>query len=440
MESLEELQNVVLEYCKDKISEVAFTCWLKDIKLKSFVDNSAVISVPNKFKKQIVSQNYINILSDAFEQIFSFKVNISIVCDEDTVSVNTDSDRTHNDVGYEYNFDTFIIGNSNRYAHAASLTVAENPAKIYNPLFIYGQSGLGKTHLLNAIATRIKEKFPDMTIVSESCETFVNEFIAAVPKGGYGSGGDVKINAFREKYRNADVLLIDDIQFIGGKDSSEEEFFNTFEALYKEKKQIVITSDRPPKNIKTLTDRLLSRIEASLIVDIQPPEFETRVAILKRKEELLNIDVPDDVNFFIAEQVKKNIRQLEGIVKKLQAILNMQEKITKASAQLAIKDIQDAPKPITVKRVVEEVARTYNVSVEDICSKKRTSDIKNARQISIYIIKQVIDMPYEKIGAEFQMTHSTAIHSYDKVKELIDKDERENNIIKDIISNLQNEV
>lgn len=430
MDSLSEVQNMVLDYCKAQVSETTFNCWFKDIKLISVDGNNIVLNVSNIFKKKIINENYLPTIKDAFTQLFSFDVNIQINCEENSTPISAPSESGEG--GYEYTFDTFIVGNQNRYAHAASLAVAENPAKIYNPLFIYGKSGLGKTHLLNAIAARIKQKFPEKVIVPVSCETFVNEFIYAVSHG--------TINSFREKYRESDILLLDDIQFIAGKVESEEEFFNTFETLKKDNKQIVITSDRPPKDIKALSDRLRGRFEQGLLTDIQPPEFETRVAILKRKAEQLGIQIPDNVNYFIADQVKSNIRQLEGVVKKLQAVSNMQEKITVASAQMAIKDIRndDKPEPVTVRRIVEEVARTYNVQPEDIIGNKRSAEIAKARHVAVYVAREITQMSTNKLGEEFNRKHTTIIYSCEKTEELIAKNSKEKDIISDLISNLQN--
>ncbi|MGN0114332.1 MAG: chromosomal replication initiator protein DnaA, partial [Acutalibacteraceae bacterium] len=283
MDSLAELQNMVLDYCKTQVNETTFKCWFSDIKLQSIDGNNVVLIVSNDFKRKIISENYMSYLKDAFLQILSIDVNIQINCEENYTPIVA----ANNDAGYEYTFDTFIVGDSNKYAHAASLAVAENPKIIYNPLFIYGQPGLGKTHLLNAIAAKLKERDPNKKIVTVTCETFVNEFIYAV--------GHKSVYSFREKYREADVLLLDDIQFISGKVESEVEFFNTFDTLYRSQRQIVVTSDRPPKDIRSLSERMRSRFEQGLVTDIQPPEFETRVAIIKRKAELLQMDIPDNV-------------------------------------------------------------------------------------------------------------------------------------------------
>lgn len=431
MDSLVELQNMVLDYCKAQVNETTFKCWFTDIKLHSIDGNNVVLIVSNDFKRKIISENYISYLKDAFLQILSIDVNIQINCEENytpIVAANSDAD-------YEYTFDTFIVGDSNKYAHAASLAVAENPRIIYNPLFIYGQPGLGKTHLLNAIAAKIKEREPNKKIVTVTCETFVNEFIYAVRHES--------VHSFREKYREADVLLLDDIQFISGKVESEVEFFNTFDTLYRSQRQIVVTSDRPPKDIRSLSERMRSRFEQGLVTDIQPPEFETRVAIIKRKAELLQMDIPDNVCYYIAEQLKSNIRQLEGVVKKLKAMSYMQqEKITISNAQLAIKDIRSSnkPEPVTIRRIVEEVGRTYNVDPDDILSKKRNQEIAHARHIAVYIIDKIIDdISSTKLGKEFCRSHSTILYSCKQVEEYMNKNERDRDIISDIISNLENE-
>ena len=333
---------------------------------------------------------------------------------------------------YDYTFDTFIVGASNRFAHAASLAVADNKNVIYNPLFIWGNSGLGKTHLLSAIKSKIRENYPEKKIVYVTCENFINEVINAIHTG--------TTPQLREKYRTADVLLVDDIQFIAGKELCEEEFFNTFNDLYNSHKQIVLTSDRPPKEFVSLSERLVSRFEAGLIADIQPPEYETRVGIIKRKAQLMNFNLSDDIVNYLAEQVKSNIRQLEGVVKKLQAYSLVYENISFSVVESAIRDIKrdDLPQPVTVQKVVAEVSKVYNISIEDIFSDKQNAEITHARKIAMYIIRQITDMPYKKIGKEFDKNYATVIYSCNNIHELCTSNEAEAKKIENIIKNLTN--
>ena len=433
MESLNDVWEQICAYCKTQISEVAFNVWIKILSLTDLSGTEATLFVRTPFQRNIILENYKTLLENAFEEVLKFPVHLKITTSED-LPISPLSAQGEPSAQYEYTFDTFIVGSSNRFAHAASMAVAENPAVIYNPLFIYGNSGLGKTHLLNAIHTRIKQKFPEKVIASLSFETFTNEFIYSLNQGN--------LAAFRDQYRKVDVLLIDDIQFIAGKDATQEEFFNTFNTLYQEKKQMVVTSDRPPKDIATLDSRMRSRFEQGLIADIQPPEFETRVGILQRKAQLLNLPLSEDVAFFIAEQVKTNIRQLEGVVKKLQAFtLLTNEPLSISVAQNAIRDIRNdsQPEPVTVKKVIEEVSRTYSVSPDDILSKKHDAPISAARQISMYIVREVTQMPVTSIGSEFGgRDHSTVIYAINKVKKLMSKNPKERDLINDIIQNLQN--
>ena len=311
MESFTEVWNLVCNFCKNKITEIAFSTWISRIEPLSldFAGGIAVLQVPNELHRQTVLHYYKDMLEEAFRQIFSQDIQIRLVTPEETESTAKKEEEIPESENYEFTFDTFIVGPSNKFAHAASMAVASKPASLYNPLFIYGNSGLGKTHLLYAIRNEIGRTNPKMDIIYIKGDEFTNELIEAIRHGTTGE--------FHQRYRRADVLLVDDIQFIAGKDSTQEEFFHTFNTLYEAKKQIVLTSDRPPKDIQTLEERLLTRFEWGLTADIQPPDFETRIAIIKRKAELLKIDLPDSIVEYIANRLKNNIRQLEGAVKKL---------------------------------------------------------------------------------------------------------------------------
>ncbi len=430
MESINEVWQEICKYCKTKVSEASFNAWISALSFQKMEGNEAILFIKTNFQKQIILENFKVVLEEAFEEVLKFPVKISIRTEADApVSPIKFVDTS---AQYDYTFDTFIVGSSNRFAHAASLAVAENKDVIYNPLFIWGNSGLGKTHLLSAISKKIKENFPDKKIISVTCEAFTNEVIYSIHNG--------TTQKLRDKYRTADVLLIDDIQFISGKESTEEEFFNTFNDLYNNQKQIVLTSDRPPKDIVSLSDRLVGRFEAGLIADIQPPEYETRVGIIKRKAQLMNFDLDEEIITYVADHVKCNIRQLEGVVKKLQAYSLIYDNISLSVVEGAIRDIKrdDLPQPVTIQKVVSEVSKAYNVSIEDIFSKKQNADITHARKVSMYIIRQITDMPYKSIGKEFGKNHATVLYSCDNIANLCETDDNENKKISNIMKNLTN--
>lgn len=314
------------------------------------------------------------------------------------------------------------------------MAVASNPATSYNPLFIYGASGLGKTHLLYAICGEISRTKPGTNILFVKGEEFTNDLISAITTE--------TTKEFHDKYRQADVLLVDDIQFIGGKESTQEEFFHTFNTLYQAGKQIVLTSDRPPKEIKTLEDRLRTRFEWGLIADIQPPDFETRIAIIRRKAQLMDIDIPDDVAEYIANRIKNNIRQLEGAVKKLKAYkLLAGTPPSILIAQNAIRDIlnDNQPLPVTVERIISEVGRTYGVSPTDIRSNKRSAQISSARQTSMFIVREITQMSMSAIGEEFGgRDHSTVVYAVQQVEKNMKSDLHYKETVEDIIKNIRN--
>jgi chromosomal replication initiator protein len=443
MESFTEVWNLVSDYCKSKITDIAYSTWIKRIKpiTLNFEQGVAVIKVPNELHRQTIKHYYMDMLDEAFIQIFGQKIEIQIcIPDEDVIPTNTvkTSENKNDDTpaindDYEYTFDTFIVGSSNKFAHAASVAVANKPATLYNPLFIYGNSGLGKTHLLYAICNQIGKTNPEMNIVYIKGDDFTNELIEAIRRG--------TTSEFHNRYRKADVFLVDDIQFIAGKDSTQEEFFHTFNTLYEAKKQIVLTSDRPPKDIATLEERLLTRFEWGLTADIQPPDFETRIAIIKRKAELLKIELPDNVAEYIANRLKNNIRQLEGAVKKMKAyyLLNG-ESPSITTAQAAISDIinNDQPTPYTVEKIIDEVARTFGTTSEDIRSAKRSANISSARQVSMYVVREITQMPMTAIGEEFGgRDHSTVVYGIQQVEKGLKKDPKTKATVEDIIKNIR---
>ena len=439
MDSFDDAWEVICSYCKTKITDVAYNTWISRIKPLEldFESNTAYLVVPNDFHRQTLTRCYIPLLNEAFEAVFQNKFIVSFKTPEEVEEYKSKTPEIKEEVrdtNYEYTFDTFIVGSSNKFAHAACLAVATNPSHAYNPLFLWGNSGLGKTHLLYAIGNEIKKNDPSKVICYIKGDDFTNELIESLRLA--------KMSDFRHKYRQADILLVDDVQFIGGRESTQEEFFHTFNALYDAKKQIVLTSDRPPKEIKTLDDRLRSRFEQDLIADIQPPDIETRIAIIKRKAELIEIALSNDVCEYIASKIKANIRQLEGTVKKLKAksLLN-HEKPTISSVQEVIADIlnNDVPPEVTVERIIDEVARTYGVSAEEIRSQKnRSANISNARHIAIYVTRELTTLSMVAIGEEFGNRHySTIIYTLKKVQEMMEKDRKIKEIIDDTIKNIR---
>ena len=436
MDSFNDVLDAVKLYCKDYLVDATYNLYIKGLQPMSFEDsNHVVLSVRNDFICKIVRDRYIPLLKEAFKAVLGFEVNLDLVVPELPATPANDPDKvaTLPSGRYDFTFENFIQGSSNRFAYAAAQAVAANPSGAYNPLFIYGNSGLGKTHLLNAIQIEIRRNHPDFNIVYVNCEKFTSDLITAIRMGN--------TEEFRQKYRKADLLLVDDIQFIAGKESTQEEFFHTFNNLHTEGKQIVLACDRPAKEIKSLEERLRTRFEWGLTADIQPPDFETRVAIIKRKAELLNMDLPDEVVEYIANNLKNNIRQLEGAVKKLNAYY-MLEGISPVIgvAQNAIRDIlsETQPVPITVEKIISEVARTYSVSAADIRSTKRNAAVAAARRTAVYVIREITGMSMEEIGREFGgRDHSTIVYSMKVMNRDIQTDTRLRETVDDIIKNVR---
>ncbi|MDE5741948.1 MAG: chromosomal replication initiator protein DnaA, partial [Oscillospiraceae bacterium] len=447
MNSFVEVYDRIRDYCYDKINknefnDTSYNLWISPLKPEKLDGNVAYFTVSNEFIKNTFSKNYTEFFKGALKDILGFDVEINITVkaaeNEDDNEPNVKKAElmeSFSNAEYGYTFGTFIVGRSNEFAYAACTSVAKSPGSTYNPLFIYGPSGLGKTHLMTAISMYIKEERPGTNIIYVTGEAFANELINAIQQ-------KKDTSQFHQKYRSADVLLVDDVQFIAGKESTQEEFFHTFNELHNLGKQIVLTSDRPPKEIKTLEDRIRTRFEWGLIADISSPDFETRVAIIRRKAELLDFIIPPDVSEYIANKLKTNIRQLEGCVKKLKAgQLLMGTPPSMAQAQKAVNEIlseEQAP-PITVERVLNEVAGVYSVTAEDICSKKRSSQISMARKVASYVIKEVTDMSFKSIGLELGgRDHSTIMYYYEDIQKIMNKDTHTKEMIEDIVKNIKN--
>ncbi len=437
MDSYHDIWEMVREYCREHVTETIYSLWLEPLKLESFEDDKVVL-LGSPFQAPIVQNKFSPLLNEAFEQYMGFPVQVEVRAESkegepsEAPAAPAKPKPRHPMVNDELTFDTFVVGSSNTFAHAAALAVANAPGEAYNPLFIYGNSGLGKTHLLYAICERITKNDPDAKILYTRGEDFTNELIASIQ--------NKTMDKFHEKFRTVDVLLVDDVQFISGKTQTQEEFFHTFNALVQDNKQIVLTSDRPPKEIANLEDRIRTRFEWGLLADIQPPDIETRMAIIKRKADHYGLELPDDVVLYIADHIKNNVRQLEGTVKKLNAYYKINnQKPTVQSATKAIKDIQNdaQPVPVTIDKILNEVARTYGTTVENITSEKRNSNIAKARQAAMFIVREITGLSHEKIGEAFGgKHHSTVIYNIEQAEKSMEKDASVRSTIQSIINNI----
>lgn len=446
-EDLTEIWQEALEIFKSELSKPSFKTWLKSTKLISIENDYAVVEVPNEFSKDWLETRYSNLIKETISQLIDRKINIkfAIPTDKEEELVNkkkknkkADNQEEDDDnpasLNPKYTFDTFVIGSSNRFAHAASLAVAEAPAKAYNPLFIYGDVGLGKTHLMHAIGHYIIKHNSDLKVVYVTSEKFTNELINSIR--------DDNTVKFRNKYRNIDILLIDDIQFLAGKERTQEEFFHTFNALHEANKQIIISSDRPPKEIPTLEERLRSRFEWGLITDIQEPDLETRIAILRKKATLEDLEVPNEVIVYIANQIHSNIRELEGALIRVVAYSSLTNKdITVELAQEALKDIISTTeaKEINIKLIQQIVTNHYNLEMEDMKSRKRTRAIAFPRQVAMYLSRELTDSSLPKIGEKFGgRDHTTVLHAYNKINDKKEEDTQFKNTIKTLTNKIKN--
>ena len=439
---LTELWQKSLEILRQEIAPVSFETWIVPIKPIAVSNSTVILKIDDSFIKNTVETKYYNLIENTIKHLMGSNYKIAIT---ETENINTEEKAQSNkpekqksefesNLNPKYVFSTFVVGNSNRLAHAAALAVAESPATAYNPFFLYGGVGLGKTHLMHSIAHYILENNPNAKVLYVSCEKFTNELINSIR--------DDKNEEFRRKYRNIDVLLIDDIQFISQKERTQEEFFHTFNALYDAHKQIIISSDRPPKEIKTL-ERLRSRFEWGLIADINPPDYETRIAILKKKAENDNIVVNDEVYEYIAKNIVSNIRELEGALTRVVAYSQLtQEKISKSLAENALKDIfsDQAAIEVTPDRIQEVVAAYYNIRPEDITGSKRSSNIAYPRQIAMYLTRRMLDISLPKIGESFGgRDHTTVIHAINKIDDNLKKDKNLQSVIFELENRIKGE-
>ena len=435
MESLKEMWALVCEHLKKTCGEVIYDIWFKPLEIVSFDGTKAEIAA-SEFVKRIIEQKFTNELSEAFKSVMGFDVEICLV---DPNAAKAPAPQTSGGAGstslsIEKNtFETFVVGSSNKFAHAAAQAVAATPGAAYNPLFIYGNSGLGKTHLLCAISNEIKSKNPKADIIFTRGEDFVSLIVDGIK--------EKTMKEIHNKYRNCDVLLVDDIQFIAGKESTQEEFFHTFNALTQDGKQIVLASDRAPKDIEILDERLRNRFEWGLIADIQPPDIETRMAIIQRKADTLGLELPPDVVQFIAEKIKANIRQLEGAVKKINALVNIEgASINIAMAQNAIRDIMTDSRPVSsiVSSIISETSRTFGVPQGDIISNKRDAKTARARQVAIYIVREITDLTQKEISEYFGgRDRTTILYSVETISKDSANDSSLKKTIDKIIKNVQ---
>jgi len=402
----------VLDSIAEEIDQASYDAFLSTATYKAFHNNTLYVSVPHTSTQEWIKIRYLDKMTNELRNMTSQDVNLFLTTDNSTAKEDFSG------LNRKYTFETFVVGNSNRFAHAACYAVGESPARAYNPLFVYGGVGLGKTHLMQAIGHQIIAKRPDSVVVYVSSEQFTNELISSFK--------DDTTAAFRNKYRNIDVLLVDDIQFLAGKDRTQEEFFHTFNALYENNKQVVISSDRPPRHISKLEDRLRSRFEWGLITDIQPPDLETRIAILRKKAEAEQINIPYDILDYIANCIDSNIRELEGALVRLVAYATITNKeLNMDTAVEALKEILPEPvvRRITVEYIQKTVAEFFGIQMAELLSKKRNKQLVYPRQIAMYLCRRMTDASFPQIGQQFGgKDHTTAIYAYEKIEKDLSSD------------------
>lgn len=418
--------NRVMLSLREEIGATSYEIWFPQVKFNTFRNDKIYISVPNNLTREWVESRYLDTIQKKFRDLTN--QNISVV-----FTTGIEKDGVFTLLNPKYTFDTFVVGNSNRFAHAACYAVGESPSRAYNPLFIYGGVGLGKTHLMQAIAHHILKKNPSYSVTYVSSEQFTNELISSIK--------DDNTSGFRNKYRNIDVLLIDDIQFLAGKERTQEEFFHTFNTLYESNKQLVISSDRPPRNIPTLEDRLRSRFEWGLITDIQTPDLETRIAILRKKAQTENLNISYDILDYIANYIESNIRELEGALIRLVAYATITNKpLNMETASEALRDILPPPRPkkITIERIQKVVAQYYGTDLAEMISKKRNKQLVHPRHIAMYLSRKMTDASFPQIGDQFGgRDHTTVMHAIEKLEKEVTIDQDLDTTIKALCKKIE---
>lgn len=441
--TFKDVWNKTVEALSDQyISENAMNMWIRPLEPIKYEDDSAIILSPDSFQRDIVMSRYKGVIEEVMSDIVGFEIGVKVITPEEhrpfspkSVSKGNENFEkiTNSIVHPEYTFENFIVGDSNRHAHAACLAVAQNPSGAYNPLFLHGPTGLGKTHLLYAIQNEITRRHPERTTIYIRSEDFTIELVENIKRN--------TMTEFKNKYRSVDVLMIDDIQFIAGKESTQDEFFHTFNTLYENNKQIILVSDRPPRDIQLLDDRLRSRFEMGLITNIAAPEYELKVAIISQRCQFYNLNLSEEIISFIAQHVRSNIRQIEGVLKKMMAYsLISKSNPNMAIAQSAIRDItnENQPLPVLIDKILLEVSREFEVSIDDICSSKRIEKITNARQIAMYIMREITPMSLPEIGKQFSnRDHSTVHHAIERVEQKISTNSALKLRIDDLIKNIK---
>ena len=429
MNSINDLWSTVLDMISSKYTSTSIATWFSDCKPVAIKESTFIIYTPTDFKRKIITNRFGTALEEVLTDLFSSPFTVQILCGDETIESTSSFDDDLPEME-GYTFDNFIVGNSNKFAHAAAVAVTDKPGQTYNPLFIYGNSGLGKTHLLLAIGHDLLNKNPNMNVAYIKGDDFTNELIQAISRS--------TTNDFHEKYRNVELLLVDDIQFIAGKTATQEEFFHTFNTIYESGHQIVITSDRPPMEMTTLDDRLRTRFEGGLMADIQPPDLETRMAIIRNKASQLGLLLSDDVVLYIAENITSNIRQIEGVIKRLTAYKEiLDDTITIDSIKRAISDVIRVgtfiPSPDSI---INATANYFNMTEADLTGVNRTKGVTEARQISMYLIRTLTNLSLPDIGKIFNRNHSTVLVSIRKIESQMEKNPELAAVIRDITSNI----
>lgn len=435
MEAITAIWQSVLDIIQPDIQPVSYSTWIDTIIPVALDEHTITLEVPYEYNKVMIETRYATLIQNALEYLTgrAYELKILIQGEKQQAVEQPPVQNSANMLNAAYTFESFVIGKSNQLAHAAALAVAESAGNIYNPLFLYGISGLGKTHLMHAVGNHVLKNSPSKRVVYVSSEAFTNDLINAIKED--------RTEEFRNKYRLVDILMVDDIQFIGGKEGTQEEFFHTFNTLYQAGKQIILSADRPPKELYTLEDRLRTRFESGLIVDITPPDFETRIAILKKKADQLHIQIDDEIYRYVADKITSNIRELEGAVKKIVSYHNLiREPVTLALAEKALKDFNtNNKKPVTPELIIREVEKQFDLRENDLKSSKKTRNIAYPRQIAMYIIKDLLeDYNLSQIGQVFGgKDHSTVIHAIKKIEQDIATDSRTKAAVDDIIKNIK---